>query len=78
MKRWNGWGESSVDYPLPEKAGEFLAELVGEATVPQDVTLAAVVAQVPESRLPDHPLIKKDAELRVKHARGQSFPDWVA
>ncbi|MBK8900494.1 MAG: FAD-binding oxidoreductase [Anaerolineaceae bacterium] len=78
MKRWNGWGDTAVDYPLPEKAGGFLIDLVGEPTPPQDATLADVLATVPGSRLPDHPLIQKDAETRLKHARGQSFPDWVA
>ena len=78
MKRWNGWGDTAVTYPLPEKAGEFLTELVGAATPPQDATLAAVVATVPDSRLPAHPLVQTDPETRLKHARGQSFPDWVA
>lgn len=78
MKRWNGWGDTAVRYPLPEKAGEFLTELVGNPTLPQDASLADVVATVPESRLPVHPLIQTEAETRLKHARGQSFPDWVA
>jgi alkyldihydroxyacetonephosphate synthase len=78
MKRWNGWGDSSIKYPLPEKAGDFLAELVGSTAPPQDATLSEVVAKVSESRLPEHALINTDAEIRVKHARGQSFPDWVA
>ncbi len=78
MKRWNGWGDTAVTYSLPEKAGEFLVNLVGEPTPPQDATLADVLATVPASRLPAHPLIQTDAETRLKHARGQSFPDWVA
>ncbi len=78
MKRWNGWGDTAVTSSLPEKAGEFLTELVGDATPPQDATLSDVVATVPESRLPAHPLIQTDPETRLKHARGQSFPDWVA
>ncbi|WP_420643559.1 FAD-binding oxidoreductase [Candidatus Leptofilum sp.] len=77
MKRWNGWGDTAVTYPLPEKAGDFLVELVGDASPQQDATLADVVATVPASRLPEHPLIQTDAETRLKHARGQSFPDWV-
>ena len=78
MKRWNGWGDTAVTYPLPENANDFLTELVGEATPPQDATLAEVVATVPDSRLPEHPLIQTGAEVRLRHARGQSFPDWVA
>lgn len=78
MKRWNGWGDTAVHHPLPEKAGDFLVNLVGEPTPPQDATLADTIATVPPSRLPEHPLIQIDAETRLKHARGQSFPDWIA
>ena len=78
MKRWNGWGDTAVAYPLPDKAGEFLTELVGAATPPQDATLAEVIATVPVSHLPAHPLVHIEPEVRLKHARGQSFPDWVA
>jgi alkyldihydroxyacetonephosphate synthase len=78
MKRWNGWGDTAVSHPLPEKAGDYLIDLVGETSPPQDATLADVVATVPQSRLPAHPLIQTDAETRLLHARGQSFPDWVA
>ncbi len=78
MKRWNGWGDTSIKHPLPAKADEFLTELVGVSKKPQDAKLADVVAKVPQSRLPEHTLIHTDAETRLKHARGQSFPDWMA
>ena len=78
MKRWNGWGDTAVTYPLPDKASEFLTELVGAATPPRDATLADVIATVPVSHLPAHPLVQTEPEVRLKHARGQSFPDWVA
>ncbi len=78
MRRWNGWGDDTIDYPLPENAAAFLAELVGPGTPRTDVPLAEVAASVPESRLPAHSLISTDPVLRVQHARGQSFPDWVA
>ncbi len=78
MRRWNGWGDDTIDYPLPENAAAFLAELVGPATPPKDASLASVVAAVPAPRLPAHPLINTDSKLRVLFARGQSFPDWVA
>lgn len=78
MKRWNGWGDTAVTYPLPEKAGDYLTELVGEATPTQDAALADIIATVPDARLPAHPLIQTDPEVRLRHARGQSFPDWVA
>jgi alkyldihydroxyacetonephosphate synthase len=39
--------------------------------------LNEVIAKVPNARLDDHPLIKTDPETRVRHARGQSLPDWL-
>ncbi len=78
MRRWNGWGDDTIDYPLHEGPLAFLEALVGPGTPPRDATLAEVVATVPDSRLPAHPLISTDAEARVRHARGQSLPDWIA
>jgi len=78
MRRWNGWGDDTVTYHLPAGAQRFLEELVGPGTPPQDAALEDVVASVPDSRLPDHALVSKDPEDRVRHARGQSLPDWIA
>jgi alkyldihydroxyacetonephosphate synthase len=63
---------------LPKSAGNFLAQLLGKAKPLEDVTLASVCEQVPPSRLPEHTLINTDNEERVRHARGQSLPDWLA
>lgn len=78
MRRWNGWGDDTIDYPLPASAREFLSALVGPASPPTDAELRQVVARVPDSRLAPHPLISTDPVVRVHHARGQSLPDWVA
>jgi alkyldihydroxyacetonephosphate synthase len=78
MRRWNGWGSETVDYPLPDKAVAFLQQLVGAGTPPQDAALEEVVATVPPSRLPHHELVSKDPSQRARHARGQSLPDWIA
>jgi alkyldihydroxyacetonephosphate synthase len=78
MKRWNGWGEESVIYPLPVAAAHFLEHLVGPGTPPRDASFSDVLATVPPSRLPSHLLISTDAAERVTHARGHSVPDWVA
>lgn len=78
MKRWNGWGDTNVEATLPESAVAYLNDLVGEAEPLEDVPLADVVATVPESRLPEHPLLNRAPEVRVKYARGQSWPDWIA
>ncbi|NHZ71623.1 MAG: FAD-binding protein [Aquificales bacterium] len=78
MKRWNGWGDDNTTYPLPDKATEFLTDLVGSGKTPPDASLPDVIAGVPESRLPRHTLINTDADMRLRHARGQSLPDWIA
>ncbi len=78
MKRWNGWGDDTIDYPLPESAGRYLEALVGPGTPQLEVTLAEVTARVPVSRLRVHRLVSTDAAERVRHARGHSLPDWIA
>jgi alkyldihydroxyacetonephosphate synthase len=78
MRRWNGWGEESVDFPLPEEALLFLAERIGVASPLPDASFEDVLSTVPESRLPNHPLVTTTPEDRILHARGQSFPDWLA
>jgi alkyldihydroxyacetonephosphate synthase len=78
MRRWNGWGDDSISYPLPESSIPKLIEWVGPSTPLLDATLQQVIKAVPDSRLPDHPLVTTDREERIRHARGQSLPDWVA
>jgi alkyldihydroxyacetonephosphate synthase len=78
MRRWNGWGDDTISFPLPESAHRFLVKKIGEATPLPDAGLDEVLARVPQSRLPDHPLVTKSAEERMRHARGQSLPDWLA
>ncbi len=78
MRRWNGWGDDENNYPLPAGGEAFLKERIGATKRLKDARLKDVVAAVGKSRLPDHPLIDKDPELRVRHARGQSLPDMLA
>ncbi|MDI6893471.1 MAG: FAD-binding oxidoreductase [Bacillota bacterium] len=78
MRRWNGWGDEAVTYPVPPGAQRFLEAALGAGAPPRDVALADVVARVPPSRLPAHPLVSTDPEQRVRHALGQSLPDWIA
>jgi len=78
MRRWNGWGDDSFHLTLPENGSEFLAERVGPGHRLPDADLASVCARVPVSRLPAHPLVAIDEDIRVRHARGQSLPDWLA
>ena len=78
MRRWNGWGDDSVEYPLPSAAGQFLETLVGTAAPPQDISRDQILKAVPRSRLPAHPLVTIDPLQRLLHTCGQSLPDWVA
>ncbi len=78
MKRWNGWGDESKAMELPPSGAGFLEARIGAAKALADASLEEVLAQVPASRLPDHALIDTSAEVRVRHARGQSLPDWLA
>jgi alkyldihydroxyacetonephosphate synthase len=78
MRRWNGWGDRRVRVSLPATAATWLERLVGPSVRPADATLAHAVGRVPPPRLPPHRLVGQDPEERVRHARGQSLPDWIA
>lgn len=78
MKRWNGWGDETHHHHLPPNAAEFLAEKIGAATPPESATLADALRAAPDVRLAESAMIDTGAEVRLRHARGHSFPDWVA
>src|SRR6476659_254990 len=78
MRRWNGWGDDTIVHPLPAATAKAVTDLLGPSIPPQDATFADVVVRVPASRLPAHPLVSAGAAERLRHARGQSFPDLIA
>jgi alkyldihydroxyacetonephosphate synthase len=80
LRRWNGWGAEGSSAALSGEALRLLELEVGrpEENLPPDATLGEVVASVPSSRLPASDRLSHDPEDRVRHARGQSLPDWVA
>lgn len=81
MRRWNGWGDENNQYLLKETGLRFLQAELGEGYKLPDADLQTVLQKVPASRLPDFPNelpISRDAEDRLRHARGQSLPDWLA
>lgn len=78
VRRWNGWGDERVTYPLGAGAMHFLRDALGPGMPPKDATLDEVVRRVPPSLLAPHPLVSFDPEQRVRHALGQSLPDWIA
>jgi alkyldihydroxyacetonephosphate synthase len=78
MRRWNGWGDEAITYPLAAAAREHLAARVGAGLALADADQRAVLAGMPASRLAPHPALTTDALDRLLHARGQSLPDWIA
>lgn len=78
MRRWNGWGDDGVIFPLEEAGRSFLESALGPGTAPRDAAFEDTLSRVPSSRLPTRRLVVTGAEERLRHARGQSFPDWVA
>ncbi|MDB2634602.1 FAD-binding oxidoreductase [Porticoccaceae bacterium] len=79
MRLWNGWGNEDSELTMELNSGlrMLLQALVGPGTPLLQATLDQVVAKVPNTRLQPHPLIDTDPESRVRHARGQSLPDWL-
>jgi len=78
MRRWNGWGDEAIEHHLPILAEKYLEGYLGEVLPESDVSLEDVLSSVPSSRLHPHPLILDNPEVRLRHARGQSLPDWIA
>lgn len=80
MRRWNGWGDDTVTYPLPDTAARFIEQAVGKGLPPHDASLESLLASVSNtaSRLPAHPLVSTSPLERLKHSRGQSLPDLIA
>ncbi|OFA31136.1 FAD-linked oxidase [Glaciecola punicea] len=80
MKSWNGWGDekNNFEFGLSKDSQNYIANILGESTVLPQITLDDAIAKVPQSRAPQHKLINTDAEVRLRHCRGQSIPDWLA
>lgn len=78
MRRWNGWGDDTVDTVLPPEGLRYISDRIGPGQPPRDADLAQALAAVPASRLADMPGARAEPEPRLRHARGHSFPDWLA
>jgi len=63
---------------LPPAAEKLLTDRIGNGIRRKDLSLQEVLARIPDSRLPAHPLITTDKKERLIHSHGQSLPDWVA
>lgn len=79
MRRWNGWGDTAHDEALHAAAKDFLQARLGPGQPRPDASREAALAALPEMAAAGLPAgFSSDAALRLDHARGQSFPDWVA
>lgn len=78
MKRWNGWGDEAVDFPLPDPALRHLYTIIGEGNPVSDASFEEALGLLPAPRIAVHPLVSTDLVDRLRHARGQSLPDWIA
>ncbi|MEX5747040.1 FAD-binding oxidoreductase [Massilia sp. X63] len=77
MRRWNGWGDDSIETELAPEARAFLRERLGQGSTPNDASFDAACAQLAPGRLPPHPLVDASPQARLRHALGQSLPDWL-
>ena len=78
MRRWNGWGNPLVEYPLPAGAREFLVDVLGPGLVHEDASQEDVLNRLPASGIDTAPGLTTDPLERLMHAHGQSLPDWIA
>jgi alkyldihydroxyacetonephosphate synthase len=78
VRRWNGWTDEGASVRLPEEGLHLLADAIGPGRPQPDSRFDDVLARVPISRFSGEAGLSTDASDRVRHARGQSLPDWIA
>lgn len=80
--RWNGWGNININKAVSPHGAKLIKSHIGKTQKLPSVSLDSVLKTVPPSRLPvaltELAIVSTDNEVRVRHARGQSFPDWIA
>ena len=79
MRLWNGWGDHNEykDVKLNSSLSALLSGLLGPGKPLPIASIEDVIAKIPKSNIPKHNLISTDSEIRLRHARGQSLPDWL-
>ena len=78
VRRWDGWAQVGVASSVPAEALRLLANAIGPGRPQPDARFEDVVAGVHPSRLEGLPGVSTEPADRVRHARGQSLPDWIA
>lgn len=80
--RWNGWGNININKEVSAHGAKLIKSHIGKTKKLSSVSLQQVLKTVPKSRLPvamtELDTVSVDNEVRLRHARGQSFPDWIA
>lgn len=77
--RWNGWGREDTSMAIPSSGMAYLQDKLGNSAGLPAVSLELAVENIPDSRIStEHPLLSTDKVERLRHARGQSLPDWLA
>ena len=80
--RWNGWGNININKKVSAHGAKLIKSHIGKTKKLPSVSLQQVLKTVPKSRLPaaitELDMVSIDSEDRLRHARGQSFPDWIA
>src|SRR5476649_1563475 len=77
MRRWNGWGDDTINFELNADALAFLTQQIGSGTPVADAAFEQACAQIRPTRLAPHRLISTEAAARLHNALGQSLPDWL-
>lgn len=78
MRRWNGWGEESINHDLNSDALEFLTQALGQGQMLQTASKDEALKGIPPSRVEPSQLFSVEPYDRLSHARGQSIDDWLA
>ena len=80
--RWNGWGNVNINKEVSPQGAKLIKSQIGKTKKLTSASLEEALKTVPESRLPTAltalDMVSIDQEDRLRHARGQSFPDWIA
>ena len=80
--RWNGWGNIDSNKKVSPQGAKLIKSRIGKTKKLKSVSLEDVLKTVPKSRLPAAitalEIVSTNNEDRLRHARGQSFPDWIA
>lgn len=77
MKRWNGWGDEKVVYPVSRHAEKFIRKKIGEGVKSKSISEALLLSRVNEPKIKEFPFSTDDKFERLTHSFGQSFPDWI-